>query len=341
MPTLLVSPRMHPALAARVEASVSGRRSKSIATRSSGRIVSLVRLAVLLAVVGLVTMVLVVRQRDRAEFSRARAALLESWTTQAASLSAGDLGFLERIEKLLAESSAEYPGDFSAGETRPVGAFAAILTRPSVYVRGPIAGFGSSAGVAKTAFESGKDALLLCLRDPPASRTEKVLLSKARLAMAGGAPVQEATPNIRRLHEAELGLPLLLPRWGERVRAAKDLQELARLERELRKAPIAATESIVKAELLIAAFDEPNVGGGVTELDGEHTHAIRLLVIELTSARVLLRLRRQVDPSWITANRRSQYARELDGCKLALDVHDAVRVEENQPPTQPTAARPR
>jgi hypothetical protein len=338
MPTLLVGPRMHPALAARVEASVSGRRSKTITTRLSGRIVSLVRFGVLLGVVASVTMVLVERRRDRTELSRTRAALLDSWTTQVASLTPGDLGFLERIERLLAESAGEYPGDFIARETRPVGAFASILTRPSVYVRGPIAASGNASSVAKAAFESGKDALLLCLRDPPPSRTEKVLLSKVRLAMAGGVPLQDATPNVRRLHEVEVGLPLLLPRWGERVRNAKDLQELTRLERELRKAPIAAMKSIVKADLLIAAFDEPNVDGGVTELDGEHTHAVRLLVIELASARVLLRLRAQVDPSWITANRRSQYARELDGCKLALDVHDAVRVEQSEPPTQPTPA---
>ena len=62
-----------------------------------------------------------------------------------------------------------------------------------------------------------------------------------------------------------------------------------------------------------------------TELDGENAHYVRLVVLELETGRALLVVRRQVDPTWVSPNRRSLYARELDGCKLALEVRDAVQ----------------
>ena len=105
---------------------------------------------------------------------------------------------------------------------------------------------------------------------------------------------------------------------------ARSSQELAELERELRKAPIDATRSALRARLLIAVLDEPKEGTGPTELDGEHAHHVRILLADLPTQKPLLRMRRPVDPSWITPGRRPRYARELDGCKLGLDLRDAV-----------------
>lgn len=329
MSTLLVNQKMDAALIERIEASLSGRRKQGGAAHSTARLTSLVRLGAALGIIAVVAAAVVARHRERAELARARAALFETWTAQTTPMAPGDRGFLPRLEQVLAGFSGAYPGDLVAESLGTMGRFLAVLTRPSVYVRGPLGAFGSPAGVAKAASESGKDALLLCLLEPPASRAEKTLLTKARIALGGGASVQQATPSVRRLHDIEVSLPFLLPSWGERVQDAKDMQALLRLERELKKAPVLAAKSVLRAELLIAALDEPNDAGGVTELDGEHAHSIRLLILDLVADKPLLRIRRQLDPSWITPNRRSQYARELDGCKFALDVHDAVHAQEN------------
>ena len=163
--------------------------------------------------------------------------------------------------------------------------------------------------------------------DPPPTRDEKALLAKARLAMSGGSAFLQATQSALRLYDAEVGLPILLPPWSERIKAAKGAQELQRIERELKRAPLASAKRALRSELLIAVLDEPSDQGTVTELDGEAPHYIRLNLIELDSAKALLRIRKRVDPSWITANRRSQYARELDGCRFALDVYAKVRGE--------------
>jgi hypothetical protein len=330
MPTLLVNRKMNPALTARVETSVTGRRPKSKATRSTARRTSILRLA---AVVGIAAPIAVMAsgyRRSRAELRDARAALAGEWTRQTGSLSADDQGILGRTEEQLRAFAGQYPGDLTVEQLGPAGSLGAVLGRPSIYVRGPIAAFQTPKGVALAARESGKDACLLCLLDPPSSRDEKSLLGKARAALVGGEPVQKLTPNVHRLHELEVGLPFLTPAWGERVQSARDTRELSRLERELRKAPIGATQSALRARLLIAVLDEENEGTGPTELDGEHAHHVRILMAELPAQKPLLRLRRRVDPSWITPSRRSRYARQLDSCRLALDLHDAVTAGSSQ-----------
>jgi hypothetical protein len=324
MPTLLVNRKMSPALVARIETSVTGRRPKSKAVRSTARRTSLLRLAAVLGLAAPIAVMATGYRRSRAELADARAALSGEWTRQTGTLSADDQGFLVRAEERLRGFAGEYPGDLTVETLRPAGSLGAVLGRPSVYVRGPIAAFSSSQGIARAALESGKDAFLLCLLDPPSSRDEKSLLGKARIALGGGDPAQKLTPNVHPLHELEVGLPVFLPAWGERVRSARDTQELSRLERELHKAPIDATKSALGARLLIAVLDEPNEGTGPTELDGEHTHQVRVLMAELPAHEPLLRMRRRADPSWITPSRRSRYARQLDSCKLALDLHDAV-----------------
>jgi hypothetical protein len=75
MPTFLVTRKMAPALAARVEASVRGRRKKEVA-KSGRRVVAVARFAVVALIVGIVCTVAYARRRDRQQLQRARAALL-------------------------------------------------------------------------------------------------------------------------------------------------------------------------------------------------------------------------------------------------------------------------
>jgi hypothetical protein len=280
---------------------------------------------VLFGVAGLVVAILLQIRSDRAELASRRSTLLKTWSAQASSFSAKDRGFLVHLQRQLARYSGRYSGDFVADELRAPGGLAAVLSRPSVYVRGPIAALATPEGLARAANDSGKDSLLVCLLAPPGSRTEKALLKTARVAMSGGAPVHQLGPQVHRLLEAEVALPFVMPAWAERIRTAEDTHALDRLALALKKAPLAAAKRVLQAEIAIAVFDEPAGAGAATELDGENIHYVRLVILQLETGRALLVMRRQVDPTWITPNRRSLYARELDGCKLALEVRDTVQ----------------
>lgn len=326
MPTLLVNQKMDPALRARIQASLAGS-SKGV---SSARLVALLRLGAVLAMATVGGAMLLAQRHEHSELEQTRAALLGTWSAQALPITPKEREFLGRTERTLASFAGAYPGDQIAPGVPGV-TLAQILARPSIYIRGPAEAFKTPEGIARAASDSDKDTLLLCLLDPPASRDEKLLLVTARLTLAAGVPFQQLAPNVRRLRDVVEGLPFLLPPWAERVRNAPRLPELLRLERELKRAPIAGAKSALRAELLIAVLDEPNDPGGVTELDGEHSHQVRIMVRELATEKLLLRLRRQVAPDWITQSRRAKYARELDGCKFALDVHDATRASGNLP----------
>ena len=88
--------------------------------------------------------------------------------------------------------------------------------------------------------------------------------------------------------------------------------------------PIVRAKQAVRAELLLAALDEPSDGGGPTELDGERAHAVRIVLVDLASEKVLLRTKKLVDPTWISLAKKSTYASGLDSCGLAFDVHEGL-----------------
>lgn len=323
MPTLLVTSKMDPRLAARVEASVAGRRNGSVRARASKKLVGALRLGFVAALVALASAIFWSRRVRQLEFERQRTTLLNEWRKYAEGLSNSEREFSDRIERLLAEAAGDYGGDLVGPELRG-GEFSKSLSRRSLYVRGPLGSFQTSLGLRKSALESGRDAFLLCLLESPPAANEKAYLPKARLALEGGRAAHQISPHVYRLQDVEAGRPYLSAAWGDQVRAAKDSSVVLRLEREFKKAPLAAAKEAMAAERLLAVLDEPNDAGGVTEMDGEHAHSVRVLMWDLTVNKLLLKFRTKVDPAWITPNRRSQYARELDGCKLAVAVRDYV-----------------
>jgi hypothetical protein len=326
MATFLTTTKMHPALAARIEASVRGEEHRAGAPkRLPPRVISLARAALVLVVALGVYTVVSGRRHDREELERARTALLDTVTPHSSTLTADDRNAVLRAESWLMRSSGEYEGEVVAPELRAPGAFRAALGRSAIYVRGALGGFKSPMLIADAASTSGKDSLLLCLLEPPASRAEKVMFDEVRLAYGAGSALEERTAHVRRLHEAIVGLPLLLPSWTERVRSAPDSLELARLKRELERTPVVRAKQAVRAELLVAALDEPSDGGGPTELDGERAHAVRIVIVDLAAEKVLLRTKKLVDPTWISLAKKSSYATGLDSCGLAFDVHESVR----------------
>jgi hypothetical protein len=327
MATFLTTAKMDPALVARIEASVSGRRKKQPgrAAAAAPRLVSVARVGVLLFVVAVVYMVVGVRRKEKQDVSLARTELLLAASKNSASLTPYEMTSVARAEAWLVNFSRGYDGEVVADELRAPGALGATFARPTVYVRGAIGAFSSSRRIAEAATTSAKDALLLCLLEPPSARAEKDLLAKVRIAYAGGPVMEEHTKNVRRLHDAEVGLPFLTPQWAERVQNAPELADLTRLKRDLDRAPIESAKQAARAGLLLVAMDEPGTGGGPTELDGERTHWVRLGLVDMASEKILLSTRKLVDPSWISLAKKSEYASGLDGCGLAFDVHEIVR----------------
>ena len=323
MPTFLVTSKMPPALAKRVRASVRGRawRPGTSKSRAGGkRWFALLRFAGVCAVIAIVASAVWVRRRERQALETARSALLDDLHRRAAPLTADDLQFVPRTESWLERMAGPYEGDLVPDDLHAAGALRVLLARPAVYVRGPLGGFGNAATAAETAFTSFKDGLLLCLMDPPESRTEKAVLGRVLVAYRGGTEIESRTPSARLFEEAQVGLPFLQPAWEGRVRGATEIVEVEKLEKELHAVPTDRATQAAKSGVLVFAMDEPAPLGTPAELDGERPHDVRIGVVDLKAVKLVFRVRRHVDPSWISVAKRPMYAVGLDSCALAYDV---------------------
>lgn len=323
MPSLLVTKKMSPELAARVQASVEGKRARPGA-RVAPRVMGLVRLAMFTMMILVAVWLVIAFRRVQRELENQRGQFLERVRSTSASVTPEDREAPNRMLPWLAGASGTYEGDLVASELTPPGAFARILAKPTVYVRGPLSSFGGGARAKESASTSFKDAFVLCLNSPPPMKTERLLRSKARAAYTGRGEGMKPTEHVNRLFDALIGLPYLGPEWEKRVVEAKSAEELAILEKDFDRVPVEGAKLAARAELFLYVMDEPSEKGGPTELDGERPHEVRVGLADLKKQRVILRIRRRVDPSWVSAATRAEFANGIDSCSLALDVHSAV-----------------
>jgi hypothetical protein len=310
---------MDPALAARIEASL--RRSAGRANRGVYRpsLVAVVRVLVIVAIAGAAIAILHARARARAQFEQRRSALLDAARTHAAALTEEERTILVRAEASLRRLAGPYEGDFVASVPLGKEAFAAVLAAPAMYVRGNLADF-ESRPIDRASEESRKDALVACLYAPPAARDENTLVTNVR-ELRDASALDRRTPNVALLRDAEAGLPFLLPAWSVRVTSASTTKELARLEEAFAHAPIEEAKRAAHARYLVAVLDE---GTGFVAFDGDFAHDVRVAIVDLRDASALLRVRRRVDPSWISVPRRAKYSVDVDGCALALDLRESL-----------------
>ena len=322
MPTLLANRRMDPALRARVEASVRGERA-SAGRGLSPRAVVVVRAAVVLAIAAAVGVLAVGRRRDGERFDREKGAVVAALRAERATLGDADRSAVARVHAALVGLGGDYPGDAIDASLRSRAALDAHLARPAVWVRGPIAAFGSSAGISRAAAESAHNPLLFCLVDPPASRAERSVLGKVRAARAPGV-FEERAPAARRLGDAEHALAILSPAFETKVLAAGDQRELSVRKAEMDRIPLARARSALRASIVIAAADEDGAPGTPAELDGERPHDVRLVIVDLDAGHVLVRLRRRVEPSEWSQGARAEHAIGLDGCAFAFAAREAI-----------------
>lgn len=338
MATFLTTPKMSPEFRARLEASVRGKRIAPGA-RLAPRSRSWLRLAAIGVSVAAVLALFAFFRKERAELEAARGELLERARREAAPLTSDDQRTPERVKTWLERLSGPYPGDSIAKELRGTAELTSALSRSILYVRGPLGSFRSASGIAESAGSSLKDALVTCLLDPPASRSEKALLARARTAYGRGERA-DPTAHVALVRDALAGLPFLGAEFLSRVQAAEHVRELSRLERDFTRAPLSEARRAAKSELLLFAMDEPATRPGPVELDGERAHDVRVGLVDLRAERLLLQLRFPVDPSFISVNARVEYAGPIDSCALALDVRTAVAQPSNtQVDTLPSAAK--
>jgi hypothetical protein len=309
---------MNPALAHRVRESV--RRGRSRGARADRRWTAAFRLAALAGIALALVSLSVLRKRADDELERARQSLLDAVAEKRAELSDEDMSTLDRAVTLLLRAPGPYEGDRLAKETRGAEAFAAILSRPIIYVRGPVDAFKNDDALRRAALLSAPESFVQCLLDPPRARTETALFEQIR----GGSENGARTAHVHRLYDLLSGIPLLQSAWRAKIREATKLRDLSRLERELRAAKLDETTAAARARLVLYVLDEPSAPGGITELDGERPHDVRVTLLALDQPKPLLQLRRHVDPTVFSDRGRASHASALDACALSFDVRQAV-----------------
>jgi hypothetical protein len=323
MATFLTTPRMNPALRARVERAVSHRtRAKHhaariglkmpFASRNRLRLAQLFPIVALVLVAGLGTASYAYGRRALED---ERAALLSALEERRVGLPAGHEGFVAQTDRWISEGArVPDPSYVVDPALHAPGALDALLRRPAVYVRGAIAELSDTQKLDDAVRSSSKDAFLFCLLNPPASGKESDLLAKVRGVYFAGAIVDDQTANVRRLAEARIGLGVLGPRFEGATRAAEDIAALRRLRKELESSPTDEAKKAAAAELLIVVAD------GAGEAD---TRKARVSFVDLASKKVLLRLRPGIEPLSRSATA-VVHREDMEGCSLALAVRRTV-----------------
>ncbi len=336
---------MNPALRARIERSVSHRAKASHGAKETGfggaftrpglRRVSAARILPVVAIGIVVLLFVLVRRSDALALEEARAEVLTELAAQRGSLPPKSDSFLEATQRrIVEESGISYPGDVVAPELLIPGELDGWLARPAVYVRGATPELRDPARLAEAASTSIKDAFLMCLVEPAASRSERDVMAKIRGVYFAGARVDDETANIRRLAEAHQGLAVFNRTFEEGARTTDDVAVLKRLSKELGSAPIEGARLATTAELLVLVADEfqepAHAGKPAPGADAlgyraqEGAHDARVALIDLVSGKVLLRIRRRVDASGRSERATALYRVAIQGCDLALDVRSAT-----------------
>ncbi len=331
MGTFLTTPKMSPELAARVEAAVTG---KPAAAKMSPKVVALLRFFGIVGFVGIIVWLFVVRRQAALALEANRNEILAQLHEQTSQVTEKDRAMLPQIEKWVAEQSKEYEGDLIDDSLRGAGMMA-TLSRPIMYIRGPVEGFKTVQGLADMGQTTYRDAFLLCLFDPPAKSTEKTLRDTARVVLAPNSERNKATAHVVRFHNARAGLPYFSPQWEERLRGLDNSRELNEMRKKLNGAMLEESVRAIKARLLLVVMDEPKDGKGPTEIDGANRHYVRVLLQDLDADKALLRQRKLVDPAWIPTDRRGEHSNGMNSCELGMEVRAAILGTTTPPPQTP------
>jgi hypothetical protein len=318
MATFLVTPSMSPALRARVERAVSHRaRARHHAAKlgmdrtfASKEPLKLPRILPIALGALIATLAVLAIRHERRALAAERSALLAAIEERRAALPRGFEGSLATIDRAAGETASGAP-EVVDPALRERGALDALLRRPAVYVHATAAELADAPKIGDAARASMKDAFLVCLTSPPPSATERELLGKVRGVYFGGAKVDEATANVRRLADARVVLGPLGSAFADAARVTEERAVLHRMRRDLEATPLDAAKKALAAEVLIAVADLPQ--------------GARVSIVDLAANKPLLRVERRTAERDLSSSA-AMYRAEIDACALALAVRH--RVEE-------------
>jgi hypothetical protein len=317
VPTFLVTSKMNPALRARVERSLGGKnRSRGYAPG----FVAALRFGTLAALAGTVVLLLLGHAAGERELAKEKQELLSTVERHSADLTREDWETLPRAEHWLRRVSSKYDGDVFAPEFG-VEARASWLTRSTLYARGELKNLVGSHDLSRFLAGSARDGFVECLFEAPKKTDERGLIDHLNAARKGGFAQSD---SVQWLSAAFAGMPLLSPAWANRIRDAETVEELAQFGELVKHAPLGAARRAAHAELFVLVVDEPKDGTGPVELDGTQRHFARVQLIDLRKNQELARLRLLIDPTWLSEKERQRRARDLAGCRLAVDVREAL-----------------
>lgn len=317
MATFLTTPKMNPALRARVERAVSHRlRAKQNAARL-GVVVpfegrppfAFARLLPIAAFTLVVLLGMSMHYSGKRELETERNGLLSDLAARRAELPPGYQGFSIATDRWIAEAASDQPQPDVVDPGVKGPSLDAVLHRPAVYVHAAATELRDGKKLDDVVGASIKDSFLWCLMTATQTN-ERDLLSKVRGTYFGGAKLDEETASVRRLADARMGLDVLGPSFEDVVRHARDIPTLKRLRKVLDAAPTEHTKKAAAAEILIVVTDAKDEKGASSS---------RVLVVDIATQTVLLRLKPKVDPPKAGSHRD-----QVEGCSLALAVRKSV-----------------
>jgi hypothetical protein len=220
-------------------------------------------------------------------------------------------------ERWLLRESQAYAGDILPKDAR-----LALAPRTSIYIRAATADMNPERLPRATA-DSHLDAFTFCWQREPEERTEKVILKHLLEPAHESTDAPPVVASIYRLQDLTLSLNMLRPEFTDQLVHTQSLPMVQELSRAWAAAKVEQRVLSTHAQLLVAVLDEPKTPGTPVELDGAADHWARVVVIDLVSGAPLLRIRKHLDPSWVTERRRPEYAARLEACRLAFDVRHA------------------
>jgi hypothetical protein len=306
--TFLTTPKMSPELALRLERGLSKRRVKSkfnTELQSRPRGSSTARALVVLAFLLVAAAVYAFDASEKRELETRRGQVMSELGRRRAALPDGYAALLPKVERWAAEATRDVQEDQIAPELKSKAGLDAWLSRRAIYVRGPAGELGRAATLSEAAAASDKDAFLYCLMRPPPSRTEEDVLARGRGVNFGGAVVGDATRNVRRLHDALVGLDTVGKAFEAKVAAADSQSVVQALARQLDRTSLDATREALQAELLVVVAE-----------DGPLARAV---MVDLTADRLLAHIQRRRDVARASPSQKL-HAAELSACELALEV---------------------
>jgi hypothetical protein len=315
----LTNDKMSPELRERIEASLRG--SRPAARRAPpSRVRLVVRLVTMTVIVGCVLLLGLRYRQGHSHLDTARQQLLAEHARLTAPASEQAPPRIGLTRDLLVAEAGVYLGDHVAPNLRREGALGRLAERGVLYVRGPVASLRGRGSLPAAIAESRRDAFVNCLFAPPSSTTEREMLPTVAASYRGRAP-RVPVLRLQALFAVE---PFLGDAWRTRLRAATSVAEVRDHRQEMERAELSRAAEAVRADLLVFVLDEPKKPGTHAELDGANDHMVRVGIFDLGANETLLRLRRRMEPSWISEARRVEFARGLNGCRLAVDVVGAL-----------------